>query len=358
MREDRRFTNTRQVAAMALAVAALEFFLVRCSVGHGAEWGLLLAAHLAVTAGLAAACYWSPVLRADVRLPLLLTVSTGALGPVGAAGTLATMALSRWYMRNAVPFEEWYRSLFPDTGRDATDDLFQRIAASEPAESGNLAAFADVLAFGSVPQKQALIALISQQFRPAFGPILKRALTDIDSSIRVQAATAMSRLENAFLDRTLQLDLQARENPRDVEALRSLARHYDHYLYSGILDVRREEEVRAQALAAYRRCVDAEPDDLGSRLAAGRLLLRGRRYAEAAEWFDRAMQAGISTPQAALWYMESLFHSGGLSKLRELARNWRGAFESLTDFPADAQEAARLWAGEAPVPAEKDGRCP
>ncbi len=348
MPEDRQFAHVLQVAAVAATTLAAECCMVYACL-RGLAWQFPLAAHLAVMAGLAAWCRWSPGLRADVRLPLLLTATTAALGPFGAAGTLATMSLTRWYMRKAVPFEEWYASLFPDTRQRAGDDLAARIANADLTAPGSLTPFAEILAFGSLAQKQALIALINQQFRPAFGPILKRALTDGNNAVRVQAATAMNKLENSMLERTLQLIRLKRESPRDVKASGALARHYDEYVHSGILDAGREEEFRAQALEGYRLCVGAEPGDMESWLAGGRLLLRGKFYAEAADWMERAMQAGLATPQAGLWYMESLYNLGRFGQLREFARGCRERMETVRDLPPAAFEAVRLWGSQEPA---------
>lgn len=342
MSDERRFAHVLQVRVMAVAVLVAECGIVYIYL-RGLALGYVLTAHLIVTAGLAAWCRWSPGLRADVRIPLLLTAGTAALGPVGAAGALVTISLSYWYMRKAIPFEVWYASLFPDTRQQADDELAERIAASDLAKPGSLTPFAEVLAFGSFHQKQALLTVINQQFRPAFGPILKRALTDGSNAIRVQAATAMNKLENAMLARTLELTSQARKTPDDVKVLRALARHYDDCLYSGTLDIRREEELRAQALAAFRQCVRAEPGDVGSWLAVGRLLLRGKRYAEAADWLELAMRTGLATPQAGLWYMESLYHLGRFDQLREFARGRQEGMAAMEDLPPAALEAVRLW---------------
>ena len=348
MSEERQFAHVRQVAAVAAATLVAECAIVYGCL-HGFAWEIPLAAHFAVIAGLAAWRRWSPGLRADVRLPLLLAAGTAALGPLGAAGTLATMFLTRWYARKAIPFEEWYQSLFPDTRQQAGDQLAARIASVDLANPGSLTPFAEILAFGSLHQKQALIALINQQFRPAFGPILKRALTDGNNAVRVQAATAMNKLENAMLERTLELSHRTRENPGNVQALRALARHYDDYLYSGILDTGREEEVRKLALEAYFQCIVAEPGDLDSRLAGGRLLERGQRYAEAANLLDQARQAGLSAPQADLWYMESLYHLGSFVQLREFAHSRQERLEAADGLPPAALEAVRLWGRQTPV---------
>jgi hypothetical protein len=342
MPEGGQFAGIRQVLAVALAAFMAECVLTRYYLEGGAA-GFALTAHAAVSIALSAWWYCSRAARADIRLPMLLTVSTVALGPTGAGGTLLTIILARWYARNALPFEEWYQSLFPDTEQDDNVEMLNRIADSELQGGGSVSAFTDILAFASLHQKQSLIALISSRFRPLFGPVLKKALLDSNNAIRVQAGTAMNKLENSILDRTLELTARVREKPNDG-ALRLLARHYDDYLFSGLLDSKRAEEVRDQALAAYRNCVNEVPGDLESWLAVGRLLVRGKRYGEAAGWLERAFQAGLSTSEATLWYMESLFHLGQFEKLRNLAHDRHESFGSESGFQANALETVRLWA--------------
>ncbi len=346
MPDERQFAHAFQTGAVAVATLVAECAIVYGCFRPGVAWPVPLIAHLTVTAGLAVWCRWSTGLRADVRLPLLLAVGTGALGPIGAAGTLVTMSLACWYMRNAVPFEEWYESLFPETRQGADEELVGRLGSADLSKPGSLTPFADVLAFGTFHQKLALIALINQEFRPAFGPILKRALTDDNNAIRVQAATAMNKLENAILERTIELGRRVDHDPADVNALRALARHFDEYLYSGVLDTRREEGVRGSALEVYRQCIAAAPGDLDLRLAAGRLLLRGKRYAEAADWLEQAMKDGLSTPQADLWYMESLYHLGHFEQLREFARRRQESLKALNDIAPAALDAVRLWGSQ------------
>lgn len=343
MPENREFAGIRQVSLVALVAFAVEYGLMRYYLTDGLAW-IALTAHVAVSLALAAWWYFSSAARADIRLPMLLTVSTAALGPVGAAGTLVTVILARCYGRKALPFEEWYQSLFPDTEQDENAETLNRIADAESQGSGTVSAFSDVLAFASLHQKQSLIALIGSSFRPLFGPVLKKALLDNNNAIRVQAGAAMNKLENSILDRTLELTDRIRENPGDAKGQRLLARHYDDYLYSGLLDSKREDEIREQALAAYRYCVVRAPGDLESWLAVGRLLVRGKRYGEAEEWLERAFEAGLSTSEASLWYMESLFHLGRFEKLRHLAHDRHNSFGSEGGLPANALETVRLWA--------------
>jgi polysaccharide biosynthesis protein PelE len=341
--ETRRFSHALQVAAVASATLAAECMIVHGLFRPAIPWWLPPAGHLAVILALGVWWRYSPGLREDARLPLLLVGGTGALGPLGAAGTLIAMALSRWYMRKSRPFEEWYEALFPNTLEDTSQEFATRVAMSNLDNPNDLAPFSEVLAFGSIQQKQALITLINQSFRPAFGPILKRALTDENNSIRVQAATAMNKLENAMLGRTLELSHQAQEEPRKSIALLALARHYDDYIYGGLLDPRREEEIRELAVDAYRQFSAAEPGNQDSSIAISRLLVRGRRYAEALVWLEKAMRAGGATSQAEFWYMESLYHLGRFTELGEFARSRPQLWGEGNGFPDAAREAVQMW---------------
>lgn len=344
MPEERGFARAGQTAAAAIAALMAECFLV-CAffVSATALW-ILLALHAAIVSALALWRRYSPGMRDDVRIPLLLVSTTAALGPIGPAGTLLTMVLARRHLRKTKPFEEWYRALFPDTDEHQQGE-FARAAAEADAENpASLAPFSEILVFGSADQKQALITLIDQSFRPSFGPILKRALMDENNSVRVQAATAMNKIEDRMHARTLELGRRLNENPGDVDALRTLARHYDQCLYSRILDSHREEETRGLALEAWRRYIDARPDDGETPIAISRLLLRGGQYEEAAAWLQKAIQDRGATAQAKVWYMESLYNLGRFAELRAFAGPRLSELDSSAMLPEAALEAARLWA--------------
>ena len=349
MSEGRTFANLRRAVVVATASSAAECAIAFCWLVRGLPAWAALSAHAVVITGLAVWSCCSAEARADIRLPLLLAVSTAALGPVGATGTLLTAILARRHLRRARPFEEWYRSIFLDTEEAANAKLLAEIEGEEPAEAEPVTSFSDVLAFGSLRQKQDLIAFISRNFRSEFGPILKQALSDRESVIRVQAATAMSRLESSITERTLDLRQRVRQNPRQPEALRALARHYDTWLFSGILDPKREEDILAAAIEVYRECLAAEPGNPETQLAAGRLLLRKKRCREASECFEKILDAPSTASRAALWQMESLFHLRKFEEMRRLAREWSACREPSAGYPREAVEAIRLWAEPAPV---------
>jgi hypothetical protein len=350
MPEERSFVRPLQTIAAAVAAFIPECALVQESLRPHSWWPGVAAWHFGVTAALFLWYRFSPGVRTDVRMPLLLLTGTAALGPVGPVATLVVMALTRWFMRSAITFDEWYQALFPEGADDQSGELARQAALADLDNPASLAPFSEMLSFGSLHQKQVLIALMNRSFRPAFGPILKLALTDANNAVRVQAATAMNRIENMLHAQTMELKRHLAEQPDNADAMLALARHYDQYLYSRILDTRREEEMRGRAVQCWTRYLTMRPDDVQAQVDASRLFLRCGRYAEAAELLKQAIAQGGATAQAQLWYMECLYHLSRYDDVRRTARLIHPDAGAGAKLPSAAQEAVRLWETQGAVP--------
>lgn len=328
-------------AALAAAAVAAVLGGVGFAAGH--------AAVLALLAGWA----WSLRRRGEaLHVALLLLLTTAVAGVLGAVGTLLTLLYYEWVARDAVTFEAWYASLFPEEESTQARDLFEQIASGRDisSEHQSVTSFSDILAFGTSDQKRAVISLLSRNWQPGFAPALLRALADRDPAIRVQAATAASEIENAFLERAMRLKSETAARPDDVDLCMELARHHDDYAYSGLLDAARAEDSRLQALDRYRRALEIDPGLTEAWIAVGRLLLRLGRSVEAAGWFARALRAGQTSPQIVDWHLESLYRLGDFAAVREAAR------ARAADFTADAAAnelriagPVRLWAAGMPT---------
>jgi tetratricopeptide (TPR) repeat protein len=284
--------------------------------------------------------------RKDLRLALLLTVTTAFMGPIGAGGTLAAMAFMSC-ARSTTPFEEWYRALFPETATTGEMDSWQRIISGQDIPNkSSVAPFSDILCFGTLAQKQELISLMSRSFQPVFAPVLRAALTDSNNAIRVQAASAITVIEDDFLRRSLSLTACVRENPRDSSLLLQLARLHDDYASAGILDHDREGDSRNKALKAYGEYLQLNPKDLEARTAIGRLFLRAEEYQEAMLWSAEAVENGETSSALILTYMEALYQLRRFGELRRLAAKHTSLAQS-EDIPLEAVETLKLWASTA-----------
>lgn len=331
------------VAASALVAEGLSWWLV---LGGQLQKPLGVILHLAITVLLFGWVARLSRAHRDLRMPWLLAATSAILGPIGPAGVLLTIGLQSWYARSALPFESWYESLFPEEV-PRSGSLPDRLLRSIDGQSSgiiNAVPFLDILSFGTRQQKQSMIALISSRFQPAFAPVLRKALNDGNNAIRVQAATAATRVENNFLERSMELADEAKRNPHSPAVLLALARHYDAYAFAGILDERRERENRDRAVAAYRGYLELKPEDLSIKAELGRLLVRKGDFAAAVSLLHQAIEDRVGSSQVALWYMESLFNLGRFDELNRLTTLYREQFETDKELPLEVGEVLKLWA--------------
>jgi hypothetical protein len=332
------------------------FATVSALTAEGMIWWLVLAARLGILVGaalhvalIALLCGWIRRLartQQDLRMPLLLTATSAVLGPIGPAGVLLTIGLQHWFTRSALTFESWYASLFPEETSRSGLISGPPLPSSDEETSGtiNVVPFMDILSFGTRQQKQSMIALMTSRFQPAFAPVLRKALNDSNNAIRVQAATATTKVENNFLERSMQLADAAKKNPHSPAVLLDLARHYDAYAFAGILDEKRERENRDKAIAAYRGFLELKPEDLTVKAELGRLLVRTGDFAQAIALLHQAIEDRVSSPQIVLWYMESLYSLGRYEELCRLTPVYQASIETDKELPVEVGEALKLWA--------------
>lgn len=330
------------VVLLALGTEIVECGIVWCLLRTAISPYAVLIAHIAVAVSLCLYAWSLARKDQDLRLSLMLVSFTVFLGPLGGIATLAVVAMTSRFSSTARRFEEWYGDLFPEEAK--RDDILDRLANENASGKDSVTPLIDVLNFGTHSQKQALITLMASNFRPAFAKVLKTALDDANNAIRVQAATAITRIEADFMRHTLEWTRAVEAQPNDADVLRSIARHYDDYAYIGLLDPARESECRAKALAYYKRYIQLAPSDREARLAVGRILLRGGDYGRGAAWFEEIENLETArSAEGSMWYMESLFHSGRLDQLRTLISEREVAPDASGNFPVEVLETLKLW---------------
>jgi tetratricopeptide (TPR) repeat protein len=181
-----------------------------------------------------------------------------------------------YFMRSTRPFQDWYASLFPQVAFAGAAGLYRDITYRRAGPTGRstVAPFADVLALGSVEQKQAVVTLISDNFRPEFATALLAALNDPEPAIRVQAATASARVENMFLQQTIELEAARAQDPDNTSLVRQLADLHIAYAEMGLLDEARARAAYGVALELLQESLGQDPDDASTAEAVTIVLLR------------------------------------------------------------------------------------
>lgn len=341
-----------QFCAVAIASLVVEGMLLLLLDNHSIPIVLGVAAHLGLVSSLG---IWSTLGRStggDKRLSLLLTLTTLMLGPFGALGTLGTFASCLVTGRSTFALEDWHASLFPEAGDPISSELIVGFDSGQPHEETGVAVipFKDILSFGTVEQKMEVLVRISKQFRPSLGPALKMALNDGSNAIRVQAGTIMAKIDHDFTRRACLLEEHCAEPDVDPAVWLVLARHYDDYAHSGLVDEDRQRRLRRQALASYEKYLAQVGDDQESRVAIGRILLRSGQFEKAATWLEESIRDDHPSPQIVIWYMECLSCLSRYRELRQMAQKTFKNLQACDGFPQEVLDAVRLWACGAGTP--------
>ena len=332
-------------AALETIVAqAVEIALLWAVLGGRIDWPTALAGHVVFCVILGVyTLLWARRDR-DVRLLSWLTWLTLTLGPAGPLATGLLALMTAVFTRAARPFDEWYDALFPDDQETRSEVLYRRLleGREDAVVEGSVNSLTDVLFTGTTRAKQAVVALLARRFRSEFAPALQMALSDPEASIRVQAATAASTIEERYHATRLELEDAVRDAPESADALLDLARHLDDYAYAGVLDEDRQQAVMADALAAYR----SANRRLGARedvdLAIGRLMLR-LDLIEEAELHLSALSLRYEDPRPMLWHAECLFRLRRFDELRRVLDDPKLAQLGLREEYTGVNPMINLW---------------
>lgn len=279
------------------------------------------------------------------RHTILLALMTFALGPVGALGSMLSVCLEGAFRPYASPFADWYDRIFVEEDELENDVFLQRLAIGGDPVSGSiqLTSFRDILAFGTIDQKQAIIALIARRFTPAFAPALRLALEDPIAAVRVQAAAAAASIENRYAQRGIELTRDAERYQATIDAERELALHYADFAQSGLVEDHRAAEAADQALAHFDKVLGRHPNDTEALTTSARLLLDKGEARDAVRRLERAMSvSGVAAPTAAL-YLEALVQLGRFVDIRRAARAWAGRFRDSDRESERLNAALNLW---------------
>jgi tetratricopeptide (TPR) repeat protein len=331
---------------MAAVTAAIEVGLLVLVRDAPETWLLALAVHAGTCTVLIIGTLARRDERDEHRFFEILAATLPFFGPLAPILLLAVYPVYLRFRATATPFAVWYRQLFPEGEPFLAAQLYQAIMRREVprGDYSPVVSYMDVMSHGTIEQRIAVVATVVRNFRPVFAPVLKAALSDNNPEVRVQAATAIAKLTDDFVSRVQGLEASLERAPHDAPLMRSLARAYDEYAYTGILDQAIEQNNRLRALQLWLNYCELVPEDREASLAVGRLLMRLERHGLAAQWLERAFAEGRATRQAVLWYMEVLFATGRTDALRAIAA------QTVTDLAQDrtlsskAVSAAQLWA--------------
>ncbi len=274
----------------------------------------------------------------------LAALAIAALGPLGVVGTALFAGLRRAFERNGASNHPSWLSVVSAAGDDSP--VIERAEVGVEAtlaRQATVVPFVDVLASGSIEQKQDMISVIANNYRPTFSRTLRAAMNDAEPTVRVMAAAATSRIENEFLDSSMSLENDWANEPQETQRSLDLARHYDAFANTGLLDESRANEARSRALEMYQLVAREHPRDDTIAQAIIRLLLKLGREEEAIGLYRKAMEEGSASTTLASWYLECLFRRKRFAELRRFSEMLCARTRDMDLLNDRSLQAAQLW---------------
>ena len=269
-----------------------------------------------------------------------------ALGPFAAAVGLLVLVAAPLLRRGTRSDAMWRSHLFPETG---TDPMTRQVAALDRAAEGSMggvAAFADILRWGSLEQQERVVVLMTREFRPGFAPLLREALSSVTPGLRAQAAAGLAMVEAKFEAQGVELRRAALSG--EEPAILALARHLDELANSGLLDLSRSAAVRAEAVDIYQAHLALRPDASDVQAALGRDLMQVGRLDDAIAAMRAALARGLATPSLLGWLAECLYRRQEIGQVSQLIAEHEAVLRPVVQGGTPLAAALGLWLATPP----------
>ena len=330
---------------IALILVVLHAFNLYLFLGTGMWPVIPVLIHLFISVVVGLIAYAQYRRGMDVQHLALLAIVSSTTGIFGAVGALIGFFSTVFFRARSHHFREWYETIFPTDLPTEPQTIYDSITEGldENPSHYSVMPFGDVMRLGSENQKRRALAKMTSRFSPRFADAFKAALSDNNNTIRVQAATAIAKVEREFASKLARIELARIQQPKDPMLTLALAKFYDDYAFTGVLDAELEKLNRDRAISAYKSYLQQDPNSQEAWVAVGRLLYRSKQWSDAAEWFRSALDRGWKMNTMVLWYFECLFRLGQHRDLRRAILEYGRGITTQEDLPRDVREAVTLW---------------
>jgi hypothetical protein len=277
------------------------------------------------------------------RLFLFLLAMIAATGPFGASICLLAAIVYTLSPRASLSPDEWINSFLEDAGTSEHELLHDRLGLGleNILADSKVEPFHDILNSGTTVQKQIAISRMMKYFRPQFAPLLLRAAQDSNAVVRVQAATAMAKIEHDFMAKYMRLKKSLKDAPENSSVKLDFARICDSYAHAGLLDEASIKGLRMQAIEIYTQYLESNGDpEIKLRLA--RLYLRDNQPEKTCGLLHEPVKSGEATPAMVFWYMEALFRLKKFAQLRLLISRYAPALKKFPGYKPQAETLGLL----------------
>ena len=188
------FTGREAVAA-AFAIAA-EAIVVLLAFSADVTLHLTLLVHVVASAIVGLILFYGRPREDDLTIAALIFLVVAVAGPAGAIASLTALAFVDHAGAGPEVLHAWYARLAQAGGSDPATELNDRITAGRVLQTEAPAphTFENIIADGTLAERQAALGLRARHFHTDFAPALEAALRSPEPVVRVQAAAVVARI--------------------------------------------------------------------------------------------------------------------------------------------------------------------
>jgi hypothetical protein len=213
----------REAVAAALAVA-IELIVVLFTFSADVPLSVPVQLHAAAVVVVALVLFRGRAPEDDLTLASLMFLVILAAGPAGAIVSLGALAFVNHAGAGPEVLSAWYTRLSKASGSSPSAELSDRVAAGRVIDTNSAAPaqFENVIASGTLEERQAALGLMARHFHTDYAPALEAALRSLEPVVRVQAAAVVSRVRADLKSRIKGL-LTANEKLSPVDRMHDAA---------------------------------------------------------------------------------------------------------------------------------------
>ena len=180
----------------ALCAAAGEILLSALVVSGGIHPSAVIAIHLAIVAWMWLILFSGCPASDDATIATVLLLLVLVAGPAGATAAAVMLPFAARRPERREILQAWYRRLADAGGVEPATAIHDRVVAGRVLrlDTKPPARFLDVIACGTLGERQTALGLMARQFHPDFAPALQAALRSSEPVVRVQAAAVVARV--------------------------------------------------------------------------------------------------------------------------------------------------------------------
>lgn len=284
----------------------------------------------------------------NINLPVIALVLTAVTGLLGAITVLLIVLIMAITPDAGSPFSQWYYSLFPRNHKSEAEKLYERLyhGLDDLSDKSNVVSFDDVIKLGTYRQKQEAIAKIVNHYHPDFANTLKIAINDPLNSVRVQAATAISKILDLYSQMHDKLIAAYERYPKNHKVLINLARHTHAYANCGLIEIERARLLEEEALKYFQEYLALHPDDADAIYFIGSIYLFKKENQEALTYLRRSIELRPTeklNPLLVQDYCEVLFRLGDLETLKGAVHTYLPRMDAEHQKTMDVSEMLEAW---------------